>query len=205
MVDYSQYKQFELRRRFFKIVGAEITISDPVSQQEVGFIKMAAWKLREDIRIFVDRSQQETVVQIHARQIIDFGATYDVSDALGQKLFALRRKGFKSALVRDHWNLLDPSDQQFGEIQETSSGLALARRWLEVLPFGDFIGLLFSFIPQTYTVTVNGQLAANITHRKNPVIVKMLVDTSAATVASDPRIVLTSAAMLSIIDAVKNN
>lgn len=210
-MDYTQLKQLEFRRKFWKIFGAEIFIDDPASQQEVGYIRMKAWKLREDIRIFADRAMQREIVQIKARNIIDFGATYDITDSVSQqRLFSMRRKGLKSTFVRDHWNLMDSTDREFGYIQETSSGLALARRWLELLPFGDIIGLIFAFIPQTYTINMlqqNGTtaLAGTITHRKNPIIVKLLLDTSAAQAPVDPRLTMSATALLAIIDAVKNN
>jgi hypothetical protein len=210
-MDYSQLKQFELRRKFWKLAGAEIYISDSTTQQEVGYIKMKAWKLREDIRIFTDRSMQQEIAQIHARQIIDFGATYDVTDSgTQQQLFSLRRKGLKSTFIRDHWDLLDTSGAAFGSIQETSSTLALARRWLEILPYGDLIGLVFSFVPQTYVITIaqptgGSAVVANIIHRKNPFIVKMSVDTTTAQAPVHPLVVLSGAAMLSIIDASKNS
>ena len=210
-MDYTQLKQLEFRRKFWKIAGAEIYVTDPASQQEVGYIKMKAWKLREDVRLFSDRSQQHEIMQIHARQIIDFGATYDVIDSSnGQPAFALKRKGFKSALFRDHWDILHTDGTVFGSIQETSSGLALARRWLEILPMGDLIALVFAFVPQTYTISVaqadgSQAVAGMVTHRKNPIIVKMDLDTSMAQVQVSPLLPLAATAMLAIIDAVKNN
>jgi len=210
-MEYTQFKQLEFRRRFWKIAGAEIYIDDPASQQEVGYIRMKAWKLREDIRIYTDRGMQREIAQIHARQIIDFGATYDVIDGVSmQQSFSLKRKGLRSTFVRDHWDLLDNNGNAFGYIQETSSGLALARRWLEVLPYGDLIGLIFSFVPQTYTINMTqadgtSTLAGTITHRKNPFIVKMLLDTSIAQVPVSPLVTLSATALLSIVDASKNS
>jgi hypothetical protein len=210
-MDYSNFKQLEFRRKFWKFVGAEIFISDPNTQQEVGYIKMAAWKLREDIRIYTNHDMQQEVLQIHARQIIDFGATYDVTDtATGQQAFSLRRKGFKSALVRDHWNLLDGNGNIFGEVQETSGMLAIVRRWIELVPFGDLLGILFMFIKQTYEIRIaqpdgSNAVAGRIVHQKNPFIVKMSLNMTNAQVAIDPKIALASVAMLSIMDAVKNN
>jgi len=210
-MDYSQFKQLEFRRKFWKIAGAEIYINEAAGNQEVGYIRMKAWKLREDIRIFTNRDMQQELVQIHARQIIDFGATYDVTNSsTGQPIASLRRKGLKSTFVRDFWNIMDDSDNVIGTIQETSSILAIARRWLEILPYGDFIGLIFAFVPQTYVISMNqtdgssAQVAA-LTHRKNPFIVKMSLDTSMAQVAVDPQLILSSTALLSIIDAAKNN
>ncbi|MDB5185338.1 MAG: hypothetical protein JWN38_1146 [Candidatus Saccharibacteria bacterium] len=210
-MDYSQHKQIDFRRKFLKLFGAEIRLSDAHTEEALGIIKMKAWKLREDIRLYRDDSLQQELLRISARQIIDFGATYDVFDsAQGQPLFSLRRKGLKSTFVRDHWDLLDAHGGVFGNVQETSSGLALARRWLEVLPFGDIIALIFAFVPQTYTIsTSDGQgglaLAGTIIHRKNPVIVKMHLDTTQAQATLDPRVCLSASALLSVIDAAKNN
>jgi hypothetical protein len=210
-MDYTQFKHLEFRRKFWKFVGAEIFIDDPASQQEVGYIKMKAWKLREDIRIFTDRSMQREILQIHARQIIDFGATYDVTDsATGQQSFSLRRKGLKSTFVRDHWDLLDNSGNKFGEVQETSGTLALIRRWIELVPYGDLLGIIFAFVVQTYEIRMlqtdgSFAIAGTILHRKNPLVVKMLLDTSAAQVPVHPLVTLSATAMLSIVDAAKNN
>jgi hypothetical protein len=210
-MDYSQYKQLEFRRKFWKFFGAEISVFAAGTDTLVGFIKMKAWKLREDVRLYSDHTMQQEILRIGARQIIDFGATYDVFDSLSnQKLFAMRRKGLKSTFVRDHWDLLDQAGNITGSVQETSSGLALARRWLEILPFGDFIGLIFAFVPQTYTISVqdpagSSVVAGTITHRKNPFIVKMTLDISAAPPSFDPRIAIASTTMLSVIDAAKNN
>lgn len=209
-MDYSQIKTFELRRKFWKFIGAEIDVTSPTVQGEVGFIKMKGWKLREDIRLFTDRTMQREVLQVHARQIIDFGATYDIIDSSNQQaFFSMRRKGLKSTFVRDHWMLFDVNNNQFGTIEETSSGLALARRWLEIIPYvGGIIGLILAFVPQTYTISLvqaNGvaALAGTITHRKNPFIVKMLVDSSMAQIPVHPYVPLASGALLSVIDAVK--
>ena len=160
--------------------------------------------------MYTDRSMQQETLQIHARNIIDFGATYDIlAGTPPQQVFSLRRKGLKSAFVRDHWDMLDNNGNVFGSVQETSGTLALARRWIEILPYGDLFGLIFSFVPQTYVITTlqpggTSALVANITHRKNPFIVKMLLDTSAAQVTVHPYVPVAAATMLSIVDASKN-
>jgi hypothetical protein len=102
-MDYSQLRQLEFRRKFWVLVGAKIHITDPLSAREVGFIKMKAWKLREDIRLYTDESMQTELLRIHARNIIDFGATYDVVDSFSNQIvYSLKRKGLKSTFVRDH-------------------------------------------------------------------------------------------------------
>ena len=210
-MDYAQYKKLEFRRAFWVVAGAKITVQDPASHAVLGFIKMKAWKLKEDIRLFTDESMQHEVFRIHARNIIDFAGTYDVIDsATAQPLFAWRRKGLKSTFVRDHWDLLDAQGAVTGSIQETSSGLALARRWVGLIPIiGEFIDLGLAFAPQTYRMTSfhagNESLVGTITHHKNPFLVKMTLDTTEAQTPADPRIAVSATALLSTIDASKNN
>ena len=208
-MDYSQYKQLELRRKFWKFFGAEIRILEPSSGTVVGFIKMKAWKLREDVRLYTDSSMSQEVLAIHARQIIDFGATYDVTNSsTGEALFSLSRKGFRSAFLRDKWEILDPSGAVVGTVLETSGILALVRRWVGLI--NDLLGLIFAFVPETYEVTYAADgsqpvLIARLIHRKNPFVVKMGVDMSMATGTLNADISVASAAMLSIMDASKNN
>jgi hypothetical protein len=210
-MDYTKLKQLEFRRKFWKIAGAEIYIDDPATEQEVGYIKMKAWKLREDIRIFTDRSMNQEIAQIHARNIIDFGATYDVTDSAGaEPAFSLRRKGLKSTFVRDHWDMFDASGNNFGSVQETSKGLALVRRWIEMIPYLNLLSLVLMFIPQTYEIRLTqpdgaNAVAGTIIHRKNPFVVKMLLDTSNAQATASPLVTLSTTALLSIIDAAKGN
>jgi hypothetical protein len=204
-MDYTQHKILEFRRKFFVIVGAKITVADPQNDRTVGFIQMKAWKLREDVRLYSDESATNEIIRIHARNIIDFGGTYDVYDSkTSATLFSLRRKGLKSSFVRDHWDVLDHSDATIGDVQETSKGLAFVRRWLEIIPIvGPFIDLALAFAPQTYSISMGGQQVAVITHRKNPFIVKMSLDRSMDTTNADPRISIAATSLLSIIDASK--
>ncbi|HEX3081926.1 MAG TPA: hypothetical protein VHQ86_01600 [Candidatus Saccharimonadia bacterium] len=208
-MDYAQFPKLEMRRKFWKLVGAEIAITDLATGAVVGYTKMKAWKLREDIRIYRDQTMAQELIAIHARQIIDFGATYDVTDsASGAALFSLKRKGFRSAFVRDSWEILDPSGTVVGSVKETSSGLAVLRRWLSAI--NDLLGLIFAFVPQSYDITYAPvgsvpAVVAQITHQKNPVVVKMTIDSSMAPAGTDGRLKVAAATLLSVIDAAKNN
>lgn len=209
-MDYSQYKVLEFRRAFFKLLGAEITVQDPATGLTVGFIRMKAWTLREDIRVYTDSSQDKEVLRIHARSIMDFGATYDVFDSQTDKvIFSLRRKGLKSTFVRDQWEILDTEEDPIATVLETSSGLALVRRYVDLIPVvGIFIDLALSMVPLTYTITAKGEdnttgTVARIVHRKNPFIVKMSLDRTDADTELDSRIGVAATALLSVIDASK--
>jgi hypothetical protein len=206
-MDFSTYKQLEFRRRFWKILGAAIHVSDPATGAEVGYIEQKAWVLKEDVRFFTDSSKATEVFRIHARSVIDFGATYDVVDSNTESaLFSLRRKGLRSTFVRDHWEIYSPADAVVGEVQETSQGLALVRRYVSVIPFiGTFIDLALSFAPLTYQVrSSDGKVAANLTHRKNPIIVKFGLEQTGEPTNLDPRVSVAAVSMLAVIDASKN-
>ena len=160
---------FLLRRKFLKIFGQSFHIYD-ANDQVCFFAKLKAFKLKEDIRIYADTEQQNELLRIHARSVIDFGATYDIIDsAQDLKLGALRRKGLKS-ILRDSWLILDVNDEEIGTLTESGSGgLALLRR------LGGFGTLI---MPQTFSVDVNGQQVASFRQRRNPFIAKVDLDFS---------------------------
>lgn len=121
--------EYTIRRKVLTLFGAKFHIYNNVGAL-VGFSAQKAFKLKEDIRIFTDESMQEERVAIHARQIIDFGAAYDVLDSRAQtKVGALKRKGWAS-MVRDSWVVMDEDDREIGNIQEDSLFMALLRRFL---------------------------------------------------------------------------
>jgi hypothetical protein len=210
-MDFSKHLKLEFRRKFWKFFGAAIHVFDADSEEVVGYIEMKAWKLREDIRLFKDMTKAQEVLRIHARNIIDLAATYDVYDSGTDKvIFSFRRKGMSSTFVRDKWVILDASDNVIALLTETSGGLAIARRYIGVIPIlGPIFDLVFMVVPLTYQIehVVGGKPAgvgARLVHRKNPVIVKMGLDMSGTETPIDPRIGVAAASLLSVIDESKN-
>ena len=96
------------------------------------------------------------------------------------------------------------------ERTETSSGLALIRRYVGVIPLvGPIVDLVLAVWPLTYQIqhVVGGNpggIGARLVHRKNPFIVKMGLDMSGTETPIDPRMGLAAASLLSVIDASKN-
>src|SRR5690349_19157229 len=94
--------EYTIRRKVFTLLGAKFHIYDPQGKL-VGFSQQKAFKLKEDIRVYADEAKTDERLIILARQIVDFGAAYDVIDAkTQQKVGALKRKGWTS-IVRDSW------------------------------------------------------------------------------------------------------
>jgi hypothetical protein len=199
--------KLEFRRKFFKLFGAEIAVKNFETTELWGVIRLKAWRLREDIRLYADYETNQTWLRLHARQIIDFGATYDAFEGeAAEPRYAFRRKGLRSTFVRDHWTVTDSAEQRVAEVQETSGALALSRRYLGIIPLiGEVLDLALAFAPQTYQITAaDGSVLARIVHRKNPLVVKMELDSSMAPASYNPLIGVAMAALLSTIDATKN-
>jgi uncharacterized protein YxjI len=182
------HSRYLVRRKFFKLFGGAFHIYDEAGNV-VFYSKMKAFKLKEDLRLFTGEDMQQEVLSIKARSILDFGATYDVTDtASGKRLGALRRKGLKS-LLRDEWLILDANDQEVGKIQEDSMALALVRR------------LLTNLVPQTFTGDVGGTPVLSFRQHFNPFIQKISLDYSMDTGGKlDRRLGIAAAVLLSAIE-----
>jgi len=153
---------YVLRRKFLKLFGNEFRVLD-ASGGQVLFSRQKAFKLREDIRVWTGDDMQTEVLWIQARQIIDFAAAYDVIDsASGQKIGAFKRRGLKS-IVRDEWILMDANDTEIGKFQEDSVGMAIMRRFINI-------------IPQKFHMDVGTAHVANLQQNWNPFVLKMTID-----------------------------
>ncbi len=156
------------RKNIFNFLHQWFQIMDPQGNVLL-YTKMRAFKLREDIRVLGPDKQTE-VVSMRARQIIDFGATYDVTDpATGQKLGAFRRKGLKS-IFKDEWLILDAADQEVGLIQEDSGGLAFLRRFIG--------GVVNLFAPQQHHGFIGGSPVLTFQQTRNPFVTKTYLNFS---------------------------
>ena len=153
------------------------------------FSKMHAFKLKEDIRVYTGEDMRVELLAIHARKIIDFSATYDITDSTTrEKIGALRRQGFKS-MIRDRWSLLDPQDQEYGFIEEDTETMAMVRRFLTAL------------VPQTFYAIIHGNMVAEYTQNFNPFLFKMTCDFSMdAKWLLDRRMGIAAAVLLSAVE-----
>ena len=160
--------KYLIRKKVLKLAGGAFHIYEPDGRLAF-YSKQKAFKLKEDIRVFTDESMATEALTITARKILDFSAAYDVVDSMtGEKVGALKRKGFKS-MLRDEWVIMDASDNEIGSIQEDSMFLALLRRFLSNL------------IPQTYAGSIDGKEVCLFRQNFNPFVTKINVDFTADT------------------------
>ena len=158
-------QRFMARKKVFKVFGGAYYLFDVDGATLRFYVDQKAFKLREQITVYGDETMRAPMLEIRARQIIDFSAAYDVSTPEGQRVGTLRRKGLKS-MIQDEWEILGPDEAPFGLVKEDSLLLAMLRRFLSNL------------IPQRYDVTVGGQQVATFVQHFNPFIFKMDVDFS---------------------------
>lgn len=156
--------EYTIRRKILTFFGGKFHIYNNAGEL-VGFSKMKAFKLKEDLRIFKTEAMAEELIRIKARNIIDISATYDVVDSeTNEKIGAFRRKGLKS-IIKDEWVILDNEDREIGLIAEESMFFALFRRFITPLLF-----------PQSYTCTLAGEQVAAYRQNFNPFVMKIKVD-----------------------------
>jgi len=188
MIERFSGSHYLLVRQFFKLFGANCRVFDE-NDRLVLFSNQKAFRLKEDIRVYSDESRTKEILQILARNIIDFSAAYDVYFApTGEKVGAVKRKGWKS-LMRDEWILMDAGDAEIGRIQEDSATRALARRFLSTL------------VPQHFRVEVAGQRVLELRQRFHPFIYKLEIHyLPAASGMLDKRIGIAAAVLIAAIE-----
>lgn len=187
MLSTFTHKDYVLKRQVVALTG-KIRVFVP-SGMLMLYSEQKMFKLREDIRVFEDETKTREMLWIQARQIIDFAAAYDVTDqTTGQKVGALRRKGWQS-MLRDAWEVLDPFDQVIGTIQEDSPMRAFLRRFL-----------LGSLLPQRYELLMGDRMAATFQQRFHIFRYEMDIAFPTDEGALDPRLGLAAAILLATVE-----
>ena len=183
---------YMVRQKVMKILGEEFHIySDESMRSMIGYSKMAALKLKEDIRVYSDESKSTELLIIKQKGILDFTGGFSIVDGqTGESLGTLRRKGMKS-ILRDSWILVDDKENVIGSLGEESGGLALVRR---------FIPYLTILFPQQFHLRVNGSKGAvKYTQKMNPFVHKLSVS-GVKSSGVDPRIAAAAAVLLIAIE-----
>ena len=168
------HEHFTIRRKILKFFGAAFHVYDDKGEL-VAFCKQKAFRLREDIRLYTDESLSEEFLSLRTRQVIDFGATYDVALPNEQVIASLRRKGLKSTFLRDSWLVYGPqvgedantTAQPVAILQEDSAGLGFLRRSVDLASL---------IIPQKFHLeTPDGRSIATLRTHFNPFVYRLSI------------------------------
>ncbi len=114
----------------------------------LAFAQQKRLALKEQVTLYTDDRKQQAVLGFKARQVLDLGATYDITDAGGQPI-GLFRKDFAKSLLRSTWYLEQPG---LGTAtgQERSLVVALLRRFIA------------GWLPYHFDFTINGHLVFSV-------------------------------------------
>jgi uncharacterized protein YxjI len=132
--------------------------------EEVGFVEQARMKLKEKFTIYSGADKTAVVATVQATKRLDLGSRYEISDPAGAPIGSFR-KDFKASLLNSTFHVQDAAGQDVITAKERSMALAILRRVLSYLPFGD--GLL-SLIPIIFHLdfrTNDGELVASVERR----------------------------------------
>jgi uncharacterized protein YxjI len=106
-------------------------ITPMVNRYVVALVEQKRMAFREEVTFFADEAKTRPLFRFKARQVIDVGATYDVSGSDGAAI-GLFRKDFKKSLLRSTWHLEQPPGlHAIG--QERSPVVAVLRRVWELV------------------------------------------------------------------------
>ena len=131
--------QLFVKQRFTLMVNTyDISTLGPDGRsagEPICFVKQKRMKIREEINFFADESQQEPVLRIKKRNVLEFRGVADVQLPDGTVIGQLK-KDFGKSLLRSTWQILGPAGELVATAQEKSLAMALLRRgwgWIPVL------------------------------------------------------------------------
>jgi uncharacterized protein YxjI len=147
----------------------------------VAFVRQKRMAIKEDIRFYADENESEELFRIKARSLMEIGGRYDVTTPAGERIGVLE-KVFGKSLLRSTWRILDSSEQELAIAKERSVPIAILRRVIDAVPYGDFIPIPFHFtidagerhvgdlnrrfgVRDTYDLDVSGDLERTIDRR----------------------------------------
>jgi uncharacterized protein YxjI len=112
--------------------------------EPLAFIRQKKLAIREDIRFFADESETTELFRIKARQLFEVRGRYDVTTPAGERIGVLE-KVFGISLLRSTWRILDADERQVAMAQEKSMPIAILRRAIDFVPYGEFVPIVFQF------------------------------------------------------------
>jgi uncharacterized protein YxjI len=101
--------------------------------------------IKEDIRFFADEQETQELFRIKARSMFDIGgARYDVTDAQGAAIGTLEHV-FGKSFLRSTWRVRDAEGTEIATAQERSLPMAIARRVVDFVPYGEWVPIPYNF------------------------------------------------------------
>ncbi len=140
--------------RVTPLAGGDTPAGPPVA-----FVRQKRLALKEDIRFFADENERDELFRLKARQMLDVRGRFDVTAPGGEPIGALEKQ-FRRSLLRSTWKVLDGEGREQALVQERSAPIALLRRAIDFVPYGELVPIVFHF-----TITADGRPLGDLTRR----------------------------------------
>ena len=135
MTNIEGYDRFTIKQKITMMVNRYEIRSVDAEGAEGPVIAMAQQKrmaFKEQVTFYADEARTQPVFGFKARQRMDLGATYDVTDATGTSIGTFRKE-FRKSLLRSTWQLTAADGLQ-ATGTERNQNVAIARRLWEIVP-----------------------------------------------------------------------
>ena len=130
------FERFTISQRFTMMVNRYEIRSVNADGGEGPIIAMAQQKrmaFKEEVTFYTDEARTQKVFGFKARQRMDLGATYDITDANGRPIGSFRKE-FGKSLLRSTWQLTSADGLQ-ATGTERNQTIAILRRFWDMVPF----------------------------------------------------------------------
>ena len=126
--------------RITPLAAGETPLGGPVA-----FVRQKKMAIKEDIRFFADESESEELFRLKARSVLDTGGSrYDVTAADGTPVGVLHHL-LRQSLFRSTWRVSESDDGEVATAQERSLPMAIARRLVDFVPYGEWVPIPYNF------------------------------------------------------------
>jgi hypothetical protein len=112
--------------------------------EPLAFVRQKKLAIKEDILFFADETEAEELFRIKARAVFEVCGRFDVTTPEGERI-GLLEKVFGISLLRSTWRIYDANEQQVALAQEKSMPIAILRRAIDFVPYGELIPIVFQF------------------------------------------------------------
>lgn len=123
------------------------------TQKTVAYVKQKLFKFKEDVSIFENESETKVLYKIKADRWIDFSAAYSFSNAEGEEIGKVGRKGWVS-LWKAHYEIFDKKKQLKFTIREENAWIKVLDGLVGQIPI---ISLFTGYFLNPAYIVINGR------------------------------------------------
>jgi hypothetical protein len=108
---------------------------------------------KEKVTFYTSEQKTTVAYTFRAEKVLDIHGRYIVEDENGVCI-GMFKKEFKQSLLNSTWTVLDPAGNELFRVSESSTALALFRRYGGWIPIvGDFIDIVTAFLKYHFVFT----------------------------------------------------